>query len=101
MPFQIDGSLYPDTETPARLEIMSDRIDFLARLCAAWDFGRLPDRDTIQTIRSAEWRDAVEACQLLTSPSYHLLRQWHNLTPRPYLGQQLAYIRNDPNLAYV
>jgi hypothetical protein len=101
MPFQIDGSLYPDTETPTRLETMSDRIDFLARLCAAWDFGLLPDRDTIRTIRAAEWHEAVEACQLLTSPAYHLLRQWHSLTPRPYLGQQLAYIRDDPNLAYI
>ncbi|GIK39508.1 MAG: hypothetical protein BroJett011_33410 [Chloroflexota bacterium] len=101
MSFQIDGSLYPDTETPARLETLGDRVDFLARLCAAWDFGLLPDRETIQAIRSAEWREAVEACQLLTSPAYHLLRHWHKLTPRPYLGQQLAYIRNDPNLAYI
>jgi hypothetical protein len=101
MPLKIDGSLYPDTETPARLETLSDRIDFLARLCAAWDFGLLPDQDTIHTIRAAEWRDAVDACQLLTSPAYHLLRQWHKLPPRPYLGQQLAYIRDDSNLAYI
>jgi hypothetical protein len=26
---------------------------------------------------------------------------WHHLPVLPYLGQQLAYIRDDPNLAYV
>jgi len=29
------------------------------------------------------------------------LRRWHALPPLPYLGQELAYIRDDPNLAYV
>jgi hypothetical protein len=101
MPFQIDGSLYPDTDVPTRLETLADRVDFLARLCAAWDFGLLPDRDTITTIRASAWREAVDACRLLTSPTYHLLRQWHNLPPLPYLGRQLAYIRDDPNLAYI
>ncbi len=88
MSFQIDGFLYPDTDIPVELATLADRVDFLVRLCAAWDFGILPDHE-------------AEACQLLTSPSYHLLRQWHKLTPPPYLGQQLAYIRNDPNLAYI
>jgi hypothetical protein len=101
MPFQIDGFLYPDTDVPVQLERLADRVDFLARLCAAWDFGILPDRQTVEAIQSPEWREAVESCQLLTSPSYHLLRQWHNLAPRPYLGQKLPHIRNDPNLAFV
>ncbi len=101
MPFQIDGSLYPDMEAPTRLDTLAERVDFLARLCAAWDFGLLPDRDTVMTIRASEWHEAVEACRLLTSPAYHLLRQWHNLAPLPYLGQQLAHIRNDPNLVYI
>ena len=101
MPFQIDGSLYPDTEVPKQLNSLDERVDFLARLCAAWDFGILPDRGTITAIRSPEWREAVEACRLLTSPAYHLLRRWHELRPLPYLGQQLPHIRNDPNLAYI
>ena len=101
MPFQIDGSLYPDTAVPTRLETLGDRVDFLARLCAAWDFGILPDQNTITTIRAAEWRQAVDACQLLTSPAYHLLRRWHHLPSQPYLGQRLAYIYNDPNLTYI
>ncbi len=101
MPSWIDGALYPDTETPSELTMLAERVDFLARLCAAWDFGLLPDRQTVAEIRSPAWRDAVDACRLLTSPAYHLVRSWHNLPPLPYLGQRLAYIMDDPNLAYI
>jgi hypothetical protein len=101
MPSWIDGALYPDTEPPSELHTLADRVDFLARLCSAWDFGRLPDAATVAEIRHPEWRQAVDACRLLTSPTYHLVRSWHDLPPLPYLGQQLAYIRDDPNLAYI
>ena len=101
MPSWIDGALYPDTETPPDLHTLADRVDFLVRLCSAWDFGRLPEAATVAEIRRPEWRQAVDACRLLTSPTYHLLRSWHDLPRLPYLGQQLAYIRDDPNLAYI
>jgi len=97
----IDGGVYPDTTPPQTLDTFAERVDFVARLCAAWDFGRLPDVTVVNEIRKETWRDAVDACRLLTSPTYHLLRRWHGLPPLPYLGQQLAYIRDDPNLAYV
>lgn len=97
----IDGALYPDADPPATLEGLEDRVDFLARLCAAWDFGRLPDAQVVAEVRRSEWRPAVEACRLLTSPTYHLLRSWHDLPSLPYLGQRLAYIADDPNLAHV
>jgi hypothetical protein len=101
MPFQIDGALYPDTEPPEDLQNLAERVDFLARLCAAWDFGLLPDAETVSQIRRPDWRQAVDVCRLLTSPAYHLLRRWHALLPLPYLGRELAYIRDDPNLAHV
>jgi len=101
MPFQIDGSLYPDIDSPTVLTDLADQVDFLARLCSAWDFGMLPDMPTVYEIKQSSWREAVESCRLLTSPAYHLLRRWHNLPPQPYLGQRLAYIQNDPNLAYI
>ena len=101
MPFHVDRSLYPDENPPVALETLADRVDYLSRLCASWDFGRLPDPEVAEVIRQAEWRDAVEATRLLTSPAYHLLRVWHGLSRLPYLGQQLAYIRNDPSLEYV
>ena len=101
MPSWIDGTLYPDREAPSELQTLADQIDFVARLCAAWDFGLLPDGTTIAEIRRPEWREAVDACRLLTSPAYHLVRSWHELPTLPYLGQQLAYIRDDPNLEYI
>jgi len=101
MPLWIDGTLYPDTDVPSGVNTLAERVDFLARLCAAWDFGLLPYHETVAEIRRPEWRVAVDACRLLTSPAYHLVRRWHGLPVLPYLGQQLAYIRDDPNLAYI
>jgi hypothetical protein len=99
--FRPDGALYPDIEPPESLRSVAEQVDFLARLCSAWDFGLIPDWETVTEIRKASWRDAVEACALLTSPAYHLLRRWHNLPSAPYLGQELAYIRDDPSLQFI
>ncbi len=97
----LDGALYPDMDPPEELHALAEQADFLARLCSAWDFGLFPNPETVTEIRQTEWREAVDTCRLLTSPTYHLLRNWHGLPPLPYLGQQLAYIRNDPSLEYV
>ncbi len=97
----LDTSLYPDVNPPERLETLAEQVDFLARLCSAWDFGILPASETVREIRKPAWRLAVEACRLLTSPAYHLLRRWHGLLPLPYLGQAIAEIRNDPCLEQV
>jgi hypothetical protein len=99
--FQIDGALYPDTDIPGSLESLGDRVDFLARLCSAWDFGLLPDWETIIEVRRPDWKEAVEKCALLTSPTYHLLRKWHELPALPYLGSAPAYIKDDPFLNQV
>jgi len=97
----LDGSLYPDVDVPDALETLADRVDFLVRLCAAWDFGILPHKATVNEIRKEEWKPAVDACRLLTSPAYHLLRRWHGLLPLAWLGQQIAAIRDDPCLERV
>jgi hypothetical protein len=97
----LDHSLYPDVEPPESLETFSDKVDFIARVCAAWDFGVLPDLSTVTEIRKDEWAAAVDACRLLTSPAYHLLRRWHGLPRLQYLGQQIALIRDDPCLTQV
>ena len=97
----LDGSLYTDEEIPDKLDTISDRVDFLARLCSAWDFGLLPDAATINEIRRESWRVAVDACRLLTSPANHLFRRWHGLPSLPYLGQQIALIRDDPCLSHL
>jgi hypothetical protein len=97
----LDSALYPDVQVPDSFDSLPEQVDFLARLCSAWDFGLLPNINTVREIRKAKWRPAVDACRLLTSPAYHLLRRWHGLPPVPYLGQQLAMIRDDPCLSQV
>ena len=97
----LDGTLYPDTDFPVNPTTLPERVDFLARLCAAWDFGVLPGADTVVEIRKEYWTPAIDACRLLTSPSYHLLRRWHGLEPLAFLGQQVAIIRDDPCLLQV
>jgi hypothetical protein len=101
MPSWIDGSLYPDREVPGELRDLGDRVDFIARLCGAWDFGILPLEETVAEVRKESWREAVDSCRLLTSPAYHLLRSWHGLPRLPYLGEPLPYIRDDPHLGFV
>lgn len=101
MPSWIDGALYPDRAVPEELASLADRVDFLCRLCGAWDFGILPELPTIQEVRGADWRAAVDAACLLTSPTYHLLRHWHGLDPLPYLGQTWSYIQDDPSLHFI
>lgn len=98
---KLDGSLYPDRDTPTGLLTLGDRIDYLHRLCAAWDFGILPDAGTVDEVRAPRWREAVERCRFDTSPSYHLLREWHGLERVAYLGSIPARIGDDPSLAFV
>ncbi len=51
MTSRIDGSLYPDGDTPDSLEGLEERVDFLARLCGTWNFGILPGEETVGMIR--------------------------------------------------
>ena len=62
----LDSALYPDVEPPDRLEGLAEQVDFLARLCAAWDFGRLPSTHTVTEIRRDQWREAVDTCGLMS-----------------------------------
>jgi len=97
----IDGSLYPDQDVPDSLNTLTDRIDFIARLCSAWDFGLLPLPTTLKEILKRDWKKAVDETRLLTSCAYHLLRELHELAPLPYLGPKFPYILNDPFLIEV
>ena len=97
----IDGALYPEMEQPEVLETLADRVDFLARLCGAWDFGILPYEETVNEIKRPEWREAVDACQMLTSVAYQILRDWHDLPPVPYIGREFDYINEDPFLEHI
>lgn len=97
----LDEIHFPDIKKPTKNAPISLRVDFLSKLCVLRDNGLLPESDTITEIRKDEWKQAVEATRLLTSPAYHILRRWHSLPSLPYLGQSIALIRDDPCLRFV
>lgn len=97
----IDGSLYPEQPVPEKVTTLPARMDFLTRLCAAWDSGLPPRSKTFIEILRDDWKRAVDETQLLTSCAYHLLRELHHLDPLPYLGPSFPQILNDPFLNYV
>lgn len=91
----IDGSLYPDQDVPEELQTLDDKVDFIVRLCGAWDFGIPPGPQTLQQVLQDDWREAVDQARLLTSSAYHLLRELHKLDPLPYMGPSFPEILND------
>ena len=50
----IDGALHPDRDVPESLDLLADRVDFLVRVCGAWDYGILPYEETVQEIKHPE-----------------------------------------------
>jgi hypothetical protein len=97
----IDGSLYPDVAVPGELRTVGERVDFVVRVCGAWDFGFMPRRETLSELRETRWRAAIEEANLLTSCAWHLLCDLHGLPPRRYLGPRFPEIERDPCLACV
>lgn len=97
----IDGSLYPDRPVPNELSNLPDRVDFIVRVCSAWDFGIIPEPDTWKEILKVDWKNAIDQTRLLTSCAYHVLRELQNLQPLEYLGPVYPEILNDPFLAEV
>jgi hypothetical protein len=97
----IDGSLYPEQDVPQAITTLADKIDFLVRVCAAWDFGLPPNSATWSEILKDDWREAAAETRLLTSCAYHVLRELHHLQPAPYLGPSFPQILNDPYLEFV
>jgi len=55
----IDHSVYPDLDVPPD-ELLSaeQRAEYVHRICAAWDFGTLPERETFRLFR--DWRSIFD-----------------------------------------
>jgi hypothetical protein len=71
----IDYSVYPDLDLPpTELTAPADRADYVHRICAAWDFGIVPDSQTFDLFSG--WRDVFDRYPLPASPSYHAFRSW-------------------------
>lgn len=71
----IDHSVYPDLdEPPDALEDPAEKADYVHRVCAAWDFGIVPDPETFRLFRG--WRDVFDRYPLHALPAYHAFRSW-------------------------
>ena len=76
----IDGSVYPDLdEPPTELRHPAEMADYVHRVCAAWDFGIVPDRETFALFRS--WSSVFDRYLLPASPAYHAFRSWFGWPP--------------------
>jgi hypothetical protein len=76
----IDQSVYPDVDVaPGVLDLPGDQADYVHRICAAWDFGLVPERATFQLFRG--WREVFDVYVLPHSPAYHAFRTWFGWPP--------------------
>ena len=68
----IDTSVYPDLdELPTDLVAPEAKADYVARICGAWDFCIVPERETFQLF--CGWRDVSDSFPLLHSAAYAAL----------------------------
>lgn len=92
----IDQSLYPDEAPPnpalAPLDD-SQKAEHIHRVCAAWEFGIIPEEETFQTL--AGWKDIFERFPLPNSIAYHTFRFLLNLAPIPGEILEAPYERLD------
>jgi hypothetical protein len=69
----LDFSLFPDTcSLPENLSRDSERAEYVARVCSAWDFGITPTRETFELL--GMWRDIFDRFPISGSPSYLAFR---------------------------
>ena len=71
----IDHSVYPDYDIlPAVLDSSEERADYVQRICAAWDYGLVPERATFRLFRG--WQDVFDRYPLPHSGGYRAFRRW-------------------------
>ena len=70
----IDHSVYPDSDALPDPQTPGERADYIHRICAAWDFGIVPDRETFEALSA--WRAVFDDYPLPDSPAYHAFRSW-------------------------
>lgn len=73
MTLHIDHSVYPDLDDPPD-DLPDDfaKADYIHRICAAWDFGVMPDAETFKLF--AGWKDIFDRFPVDTSIAYHTFR---------------------------
>ena len=78
----VDYSVYPEleeTELPEDFTQLEVQADYIARVCAAWDFGVFPSWATFELL--AGWREAFDVYPVPTSVAYHTFRSLFGWPP--------------------
>ena len=65
----MDGSVYPDIGAIPTLSTPAEKTDYVMRVCAAWDYGIVPDLATFRLF--AGWSDIFTRFPVRDSPAYH------------------------------
>ncbi|MGH7564391.1 MAG: hypothetical protein ACREK5_08205 [Gemmatimonadota bacterium] len=69
----IDHAVYPDASPPPdELTTPAEKADYVHRVCAAWDFGVVPEPETFALLRG--WRPIFDRYPVALSPAYHAFR---------------------------
>jgi hypothetical protein len=69
----LDTTVYPDLDRPpTQLRTRRQRADYVQRICSAWDFGIVPDQETVNLF--ATWQGIFDRYPLETSLAYHAFR---------------------------
>lgn len=100
----LDQAVYPEErQPPVELSTPEAKADYVQRICAAFDFGIVPDRADWERFR--EWKAIFDAFPLAHSPAYHTFRSWYGWGPvargpcglvPPWRVQDLREGRTDP-----
>ena len=103
----LDHSVYPDLDfPPENLSTVEDRADYVQRVCSQWDYGLVPEPDTVALF--AKWKDVFDAFPLPHSAAYHTFRMllgWEAVEGRilraTYQIYDLKEGRTDPCVNWV
>ncbi len=80
--YPIDYTVYYDVEhQPTVLETREQKVDYVRRICDAWDRGNIPNEDTFLWFRS--WRAIFDAEPILDSNAYHAFRELYHWPEKP------------------
>jgi hypothetical protein len=91
----LDQSVYPDMNPPAEPLSAEEKADYLQRICAAFDFGLVPETETLELLSG--WQEIFDRFPLKASPAYHAFRAffcWKPVEQLPYLGTP-SYLKFD------
>lgn len=70
---KLDHSVYPDLDRPPQdLPTPVEKADYLERVCAHWDYGILPEPETVALL--AGWKEIFDRFPMRHSAAYHTFR---------------------------